>query len=83
MVCDSLTTHRTATMVIIETTQIALDVCVYLTTNRTIIIVTIATIQIARAAKATVLAFGNSDLGLQDVQLGHEAGNLFVAVSHH
>ena len=70
-------------MVIIETTQIALDVCVYLTTNRTIIIVTIATIQFARAAKATVLAFGNSDLGLQGFQLTQEAGNLFVAVNHH
>ena len=83
MVCDSLTTHRTATMVTIATTQIALDVCDYLTTNRTTTIVIIATIQFARAAKATVLTFGNSDLGLQGFQLTQEAGNLFVAVNHH
>ena len=83
MVCDSLTTNRTTTMVIVATTQIALDVCVYVTTNRTIIIATIANIQFARAAKATVLAIGNSDLGLQGFQLTQEAGNLFVAVNHH
>ena len=83
MVCDSLTTHRTATMVIVATTQIALDVCVFLTSNRTTIIVIIATIQFARAAKATVLTFGNSDLGLQGLQLTQGAGFFFVAVNHH